>query len=337
MEEINNIIENTLIPYKSFETGLARLRQCIDNSYSASEPVCIAVIGESRAGKSRLIEECQLAYPTSRVGKGMTVPFLYVKTPSKPTVKGLAELFLYAIKDPRYDKGTEYTKTNRLKTLMKNAGTTVVVIDEFQHFVDKGSDKVMHHVADWLKILVDDTRVALVVAGLPSCTAVINQNEQLAGRFVEAVYLSRFDWSETSSREEFKSVLGAFDGSVRRYFDMPDFSQDEMAFRFYCATGGLIGYVAKILREAVWDAVLNQRATISLADLSIAYKKSVWSEISANRMLNPFEREFKSICTPDVLSKVSQIGTAAMIEGRTRNGGKNKLPKLTIGNVITTR
>lgn len=337
MEEIKHIIENTLVTYPSFEKGLARLRQCIDNSYGASEPACIAVIGESRAGKSRLLEECQLAYPRSRSGEGMKVPFLYVKTPSKPTVKGLVELLLYAMNDPRYDKGTEYTKTNRLKTLMKNAGTTVVVIDEFQHFVDKGSDKVMHHVADWLKILVDDSRVALVVAGLPSCAAVLNQNEQLAGRFVGAIFLARFDWSEVSSRQDFEGVLGSFDASVRRYFDIPDLSQDEMAFRFYCATGGLIGYLAKLLREAVWDAVLNQRATISLADLSIAFKKAIWSEGGVNRVPNPFEREFMSVASIDLLSKVSQIGTVAMVDGRSKNSGNNKLPELTIGNVITTR
>jgi len=77
------------------------------------------------------------------------------------------------------------------------------MIDEFQHFQDKGSRRIMHHVADWLKILVDDSKVALVVAGLSSCGAVISQNEQLAGRFLSPILMPRFDWKIDNHREEF--------------------------------------------------------------------------------------------------------------------------------------
>jgi len=329
MGETKNIIENTLVPYKSFEKGLARLRQCIDNSHGALEPSCIAVIGESRAGKSRLLEECLLTYPRSRSAEGLRIPALYVKTPSKPTVKGFVELLLYAMEDPRYDKGTEYSKTNRLKTLMKKAGTSVVVIDEFQHFFDKSSYKVIHHVADWLKIFVDDTHVTLIIAGLPSCAAVLNQNEQLAGRFVGAVVLPRFDWKEASSRQQFMVVLGSFDKSIRRFFDIPDLFQDEMAFRFYCATGGLIGYLTKLLRQAVWDAVDAQRTSITLSDLAIAYEESIWRGGDVDKGQNPFSREFKSVPTIDLLSKVSQIGMATIVDGHSKSSGMSNAAELT--------
>ena len=49
---------------------------------------------------------------------------------------------------------------------MKKSGTRMVMIDEFQHFYDRGKRQIMHNVADWLKVLIDDTRTMLVVAGL---------------------------------------------------------------------------------------------------------------------------------------------------------------------------
>ncbi len=48
-----------------------------------------------------------------------------------------------------------------------------MVVDEFQHFVDKGSQKIQHHVADWLKVLLDESEVAVVVAGLETSMAVL--------------------------------------------------------------------------------------------------------------------------------------------------------------------
>ncbi len=177
MDKLRSIVDNTLVPHTAFEQASSRIEQCFAYADGASEPICIAVVGESRTGKSRVLEECFATHPQARDSEGLNIPILRVKTPSKPTVKGLAELMLRAMNDPRFDAGTENAKTIRLQTLMKNAGTRMVMIDEFQHFYDKGLHKVMHHVADWLKILVDDCKVALVVAGLPSCRAVLDQNE----------------------------------------------------------------------------------------------------------------------------------------------------------------
>ena len=70
----------------------------------------------------------------------------------------------------------------------------------------------MHHVADWLKILVDETRCALVVAGLPSCQTVIDSNEQLAGRFHAPILMPRFSWQD---RNNGKSLSGFCRPSTR--------------------------------------------------------------------------------------------------------------------------
>ena len=309
MNDVRKIVENTLVPHSAFDQASTRLEQCFNYADGALEPICIAVVGESRTGKSRALEECYTAHPQVRKEDGLNVPIIRVKTPSKPTVKSLAELMLRALKDPRFDAGTENAKSIRLQILMKKIGVRMVMIDEFQHFYDKGSHKVMHHVADWLKILVDDSQVALVVAGLPSCTAVLDQNEQLSGRFLSPILMPRFEWENVDHRDEFLGILGAFQESIGSVFEMPPLDSPEMAFRCYAGTGGLIGYLTKFLRQAVWNAIDNKRKSISIEDLATAHLESVWEKDGVSDIANPFSRNFYPLPSANLLEKIAQIGT----------------------------
>jgi hypothetical protein len=308
---LKNIVDSTLVPHSAFQEAATRIEQCFNNADGASEPICIAVVGESRTGKSRVLEEFDAKHPRARDSDGLNVPILRVKTPAKPTVKGLAEIMLRGMGDPRFEAGTEIGKTIRLRTLIQAAGTLMVMIDEFQHFYDKTSHKVMHHVADWLKILVEDCKVALVVAGLPSCRAVLDQNEQLLGRFLEPILMPRFDWKIGDEREEFIGILSAFHESISEHFDLPSLSSAEMAFRCYCGTGGLIGYLTKFLRQAVWNAIDHKRKTISFEDLARAHKQSIWAKAGPPEIASPFTRAFVQMPSEDLLEKIRRIGTPA--------------------------
>jgi hypothetical protein len=166
----------------------------------------------------------------------------------------------------------------------------------------------MHHVADWLKILVDDSNVALVVAGLPTCQAVLDQNEQLAGRFLSPIFMPRFEWSNDEHRDEFIGILGSFQESIGEHFDLPALDSLDMGFRCYCATGGLMGYLTKFLRQAVWNAIDSQRKTISLADLAHAHTQAVWRREGIAGLRNPFDHAFLSSPNEDLLAMVRQIG-----------------------------
>ncbi|QWE22984.1 TniB family NTP-binding protein [Polynucleobacter sp. AP-Jannik-300A-C4] len=303
-----HIVESTLVPHTAFSTATMRIEQCMRYSLDSPEPVCLALIGESRTGKSRALEAFYHNHPPKRDEDGVKAPILMVKTPSKPTVKGLVEIMLRALGDPQSYSGTENAKTMRLKLLMRSAKTSMVIIDEFQHFYDKGTHKVMHYVADWLKILVDDTKCALVVAGLPTCKAVLDQNEQLAGRFFAPIVLPRFDWGDIDQREEFVGILGAFHKSISSHFDIPPLDSNEMAFRCYCATGGLIGYLSKLLRHAVWEALDTNKKIITIEDLKIAYEASIWRDEQILSNFDPFSRNFIQAQPNEVLAKVAQIG-----------------------------
>lgn len=305
---IRQIIANTVVPHTAFEYAQSKVEQCFEFSEDEPEPVCLALVGESRTGKSRVIEEFASLHPTVRGPEGLTIPILRVKTPPKPSVKNLAEELLKVLGDPKSGTGTEHWKTRRVHTLMKSTGVRMLVIDEFQHFYDRGTHKVMHYVADWLKVLVDEAKIAVVVVGLPTCLSVLHQNEQLAGRFLAPVQLPRFDWQDDELREEFLAIVAAFEESMGQYFNVPKLTSDELAFRMFVGTGGLIGYMTKFLRQAVWNAVGKKSKSISLEDLAVAHTEAVWKQREQALIPFPFSRSTVLAPTQDLLARVQLIG-----------------------------
>jgi hypothetical protein len=238
----------------------------------------------------------------------MHVPILNILVPSLPTVKGLAGLILEALGATDWEKGVEVARTARVKLLMKECGVMALFLDEFHHFYDKTTQKVQHHVADWLKNLVSLTKVVLLVSGLPSLQVVIDQNEQLKGRFNAPVYMPRFDWLKEDQRNEWIDILGAFDEGLRLKFDLPALDGDDMALRMYCATGGLMGYLTKILRQAVWNAVDAGKKVISMQDIELAYAQAIWSLERLSHLPNPFDRNYLVYPSPEVIAQSKLTG-----------------------------
>jgi len=257
-----------------------------------------------------VLETFYANHPPKRTPEGMTVPIIKIRTPARPTIKGMAELMLSAFGEKYFVSKTENALTHQVHTLLKNCDTKAILIDEFNHFVDSGSGKMWYLAADWLKELADSRQSMLVVSGLERCRAVINTNEQLRGRFLNPVVLSRFQWTDENDSTEFIGILEAFHRTLSEHFDMPDLTSSEMAFRFFCASGGLIGYVAKILRQAVWDAKDDKnRRTLTMKHFAIATKNAIWEYSMDSDMVNPFSKGFTTIPNAALLSQVAEIGT----------------------------
>ena len=331
--QIRNLIDSTLVPHTAFQAAKDRVMQCLEHANGANEPICLLVGSESRTGKTTLIESVYMEHPVQRSVEGLSVPVLRVRTPAKPTVKALAACMLKAVGDPYFDKGTESERTERLYTLLRACSVRMIIIDEFQHFYDKGMRTVMHHTADWLKGLVDESHIALVVVGLPSSRIIIEQNEQLTGRFLAPIGLPRFKWSDPEHREEFCGILDAFHSALSRHFDLPELYAEEVAFRCYCATGGLMGYLTKFLRQAVWNAADARRKTITLENLATAHQAAVWSTTDMSDTPNPVSKKFRCSPSDELMARVAKLGTP--IEGQPmRRGGRHRGITLETGGEI---
>ena len=93
------------------------------------------------------------------------VPVLYASVPVPATCKSLVTALLTAIGDPAAQKGSQIVQTLRLKRYLDACCVELLILDEFQHFQDRDSHRVLKTVSDWLKLLMDETGVPIVLTG----------------------------------------------------------------------------------------------------------------------------------------------------------------------------
>jgi hypothetical protein len=107
MNSLASLVDRTLVSHAPFQAAVREIETCFEFALEASEPICVALIGPSRTGKSRVLDVCERQHPKVRREDGMYVPILRVTTPSKPTVKGLAEVLLEGMGAVDATRGTQ--------------------------------------------------------------------------------------------------------------------------------------------------------------------------------------------------------------------------------------
>jgi hypothetical protein len=319
------IIERLIIRHSAFSEAERQIEQCFAFSVGKGEAEALAIIGESGTGKSTVLNVFADGHKPTRSPDGLNVPVLLVSAPSAPTAKNLAGIMLEGLGADDAMRGTEDQRTRRVKTLIRETGTRLVMIDEFQHFVDQGTQRVIRHVADWLKGLINDTRSTLVVAGLPSCMAVVDQNAQLTRRFSAPIHMPRFQWDEPEERRQFVAILRGVHRAISREIMMPDLSSEEMALRVYLATGGLMGYVSKLLRQLLRNARVHTRNTVTLAEMHEAHLQAIWSVQRLQDLPQPFSSGFRLEGKRELLQQANRLGTPAVDQiARSRTARKSR-------------
>ena len=321
IEMPKNIIENILVKHPTLIHAHNKLKECYEVAGYSNQPMNLAIVGRERSGKSTIIETFVSKYPRVRELSGMKVPILSFELPAKPTVISLVECMLEKIGDPAYTTGTKGNKIARIKKLIKSAQVRMIVIDEFQHLIDKGTLKIAYEAADWLKGIVNECNVSLVVSGLPNAISVFNRNKQFRGRFNAPIELPIYDWRNADDRQEFASILRSFHTELSKHYECPKFNSQEVAFMFYIATGGRIGYIWKILRQLELNKLNENNGVITLDDVQTAYDESMMVDIHNYEYLEPFSTESKLVVTDDLVDGIIGQGVIAdeQIKGNDEN------------------
>ena len=215
------------------------------------------------------------------------VPILVVTAPSPATVKGLATEMLKAIGDPAADRGTVSSITLRLRRFLLECEVQLIILDEFQHFDDRKSKGVLKTVSDWLKNLLNQTKVPIVLVGVPGCESVLEAkgNEQLKRRFSSRSQIEPFSWESPRHVDEFCRLLKELDDEFPLLKDS-HLAESATAFLIYSATDGVINYVMKLLRWAATLAIESGLEQIDHAILAQAYEERLAEHFRTRR--NPF-------------------------------------------------
>jgi hypothetical protein len=313
-------LERIYITSPTYVGILQKMIRCLDRPGYDTGDNCLLILGESGTGKSAIIRKFLQSVEEREGGAELRPKILAASLPAPAKVKGIASRLLHLVGDKCPCSGTGPGMTLRLTKYMKDKGYRLLVLNEFQHFIEKKSHEVLEDDADWLKDLIEEVQIPLILVGLPGSFVTMQVNEQFRRRFQAKVNLPVYGYNPDDDEDEFTQFLFQLDNHLP-FPEMSNFADTEMAYRFHCASAGLIGYVMKVVRRAAEIAIDSHRKSVSLGDLGTAFEEEVLLPPQYTGM-NPFTMALDTIVPLNLQYK--EGGQPALSQRRCRRVNKER-------------
>lgn len=334
-EKMKHIL-NVVFEHPLYNEILERIKRCHEISKISSHAEDAYIGGPTGSGKTTVARKYKKLYPPHDEGEVTKVPVVMISIPSPATQKSIIVELLAALGDPCAEKGTNSVQTLRLKNFIKKCGVELIILDEFQHLIDRDSDKVMRTVADWLKVLIEDTGVPVILLGLEGenggssdTKTIFDANPQLGRRFANRMIMAPFGFITGEEKDAFRLFLEIVDKTLplKKKSNLADIG---MALRFYYASDGVIAYIMKLVRYGTAMVLQRNEDCLAMDILAEAFDEHVQSD--KPHKINPFRCELheieKILASQKENDKESNIGA-----NRRLRRSKRKTP---ISDILTT-
>lgn len=273
---------------------------------------CIQVTGPSGVGKSTIVDRIKANHPpviggaTVRLLGGITMvadryDLLVVEMPSTPTVKSLARAILKAYGDEYWNRGDEYTLGDRVDRYIAANRTRAIAIDEAQRALERSGTVVSDKLVDWIKARHAANSVSFILFGLGSLRYLFQADRQIQRRWDAEIRLEPYSWfrpdgsPDISGQDDFITLLATFRDLSPLPFQF-DVECDEVAFRFFYLSQGLVDGVKKVLMKC---AMLMKRDGREVIDFELLKKAAARAfPLELNGMQNPFSEGFIPTAPP---------------------------------------
>lgn len=274
-------IVNELVEHARFNTVHAQLEEALTRA-RAGDPQILPIVGPTRVGKTCLLVNFMASCSTPEAGRSREI--ISVVSPKHLTGRALPDACLMSIGMSPAMFGNYVSATDAFIKAIKKCGARLIIFDETQHMLERGSTTTVRAAADFLKGLFDLSDASIVLVGLPSLMGLFQANEQLADRARRPVEYYPYYW-EGTDYISFRSALGsALDYLAEGGWDTFEFNDRDFAERMYVATAGRYGLINKIFMEV---QALAGTAKIARYDaFARAFEQAVM-----NRLINfnPFD------------------------------------------------
>lgn len=299
--QIRERLDKLTYHHPDFKRCLTHMESCHRSFGGDGEPECGLVMGDTGAGKTTLIRWYNADHPSYRVDEGKIVPVLTATIPIPATMKNMATELLLQLGDPYADKGTLETRTRRLRKLLHECRTELIVLDEFQHFIDRRTERVILDVSDWLKNLITNTRIPVVLVGLQQSARVLQANEQLQRRFSGEMELQTFNTRSQGRAKALHKLINIVDKDAAEVLGAKS-NLIKHAEKILYATNGRISEIMKLLSHAAQEAARRGSNSITLTHLETAYRLKI---LRVRPSENPFSDKWIDPATKPGASDVT--------------------------------
>lgn len=281
-------VQNIIVEHPRYKKVLDKIREHHLLSSDTLRAEGLFLTGETGVGKSTLLKRYTGMYPRRIVDGYTIIPILYTRVPVGATPKSVASKILLDLGDPAYDKGTENNQTSRILQFVQKCKLELIIIDEFQHLIDRDTQHVLNRASDWVKSFADDVGIPLLLCGMPESQKIFKHNAQLDRRFCMREELTAFKYGTKEEQIEFRGFLKSIDKELP-FPNQSHLADIGIAERLYYASNGIQFYLMKVIEEATVNALKLGQDQLTQYDLSIAFQSVKISQ--RPYMRNPFSED----------------------------------------------
>lgn len=279
------ILTSQVIEHPTLVAAKSMILRLVDQSAYLREPVNGVLTGAPGCGKTTV---CDLVIATlhqepisTELGTQIQRTAIYVSVPSPVTIGAVATEILKALGDLRPESGTAAQKTARISHLLKVSGTKVILLDEFQHLftLSTGTNLIsskVKEVQNWVKALINNSRIPIVLIGMPDCRELVDHDAQLRRRFSRHACLMDLPLRGQDGNSPFHSFSSSLADRIREILMLtaPDIRKSEFSLRLFAATSGNPSQIAMFYREASSYALEHSRSEIHVNDFAVVFDEN---------------------------------------------------------------
>lgn len=264
-----------------------RIARCHRSVARRGYPENLRLVGVSGVGKSTLLINYRDAHPSVFHPEYTEVPVVYAEVPAMPTSKQLAINLLKGL-GCADTTGTASQLWDRFAALCRRCCVGLIILDEIQHFVDRGKLSTYSSIADLLKQHLSDLKLPVVMAGAPRCRLLFEANNQLRSRFKASTSFYPFRIGTVADFQRFRTVVSTvvqdFDETARRFL-----VSDNMVERIFYATDGIFRNLTDLMDGVRVSRMEGMPCTAEV--LAKAFQETVFA--CADQASNPFAAKFQ--------------------------------------------
>ena len=291
-----------VVAFKEWRTRHGRFQEALDNirrthQMSGVEGTGMLLMGIPGLGKSSILESYSRKYVEGRKDlespERSKEPVIHVSVPAEPTLKSLIHAILLASSFEASTKGTVDELKQKLDEFIRERGVELLIFDEFQHFLREQAKSNTRGVVNHIKLMMDQHKLAVVMAGTPAGYKSIAHYEELYQRFAQhQTRLIPFQVDTDADLNVFGSYLRACRNRLEREnVKIVPMASKEMIVRLYVATKGIPRLIASLIVMALMDAEPGE--TITRNDLARALSKTSMNPDLGN--FNPLNAPFDRV------------------------------------------
>jgi hypothetical protein len=240
------------------------------NKHQHSARRGLIVSGLAGTGKTTAITQLGKNYEllTRRRGQHApgSLPVVYITVPPAATPKMLAAELARFIGLPLPSRFSQVEVTSKVCDLLCTLGTALVLIDEL-HNLDLGT-RSGAEASDQIKYLSERIPATFVLAGVEiEGTGLFagRRGGQIAGRY-SLIATSPFRYHTAENRQAWHALVATLEESLRLHSHRPG-TLVKLGPYLHERTGGMIGSLSHLIREAALDALLDGTEKITRAGL----------------------------------------------------------------------